>query len=101
MSYLVIWEFQVRAGAEAEFERIYGPRGDWAQLFAKGKGYHGTELLRDRENRGRYVVLDRWVSAEHYQGFRAAHEAEYKAIDQRCESLTVRESPLGTFSAVD
>jgi heme-degrading monooxygenase HmoA len=101
MSYLVIWEFQVRPGAEPDFERIYGPRGDWAQLFSKGEGYLRTDLLRDRERAGRYVVLDHWSSDEHYQRFRAAHQAEYKALDQRCESLTVRESPLGTFSILD
>lgn len=101
MSYIVIWEFFVRDGSEKEFERIYGPKGDWAQLFAKGDGYIRTDLVHDREQAGRYVVLDHWTSAEHYQRFRGSHESEYKTLDRKCESLTERETPLGTFSSVD
>jgi heme-degrading monooxygenase HmoA len=101
MSHVVIWEFLVRAGAESEFERVYGSQGDWAQLFSRSEGYRRTDLLRDREQSGRYVVLDHWHSAEHYQRFRTTHESDYRALDKRCESLTTRETPLGTFSSID
>lgn len=98
MSYVVIWEFQVRQGAEAEFERVYGPTGDWAQLFKRAEGYVRTGLLRDREVWGRYLVLDHWESAARYDAFRAAHAADYSALDQRCESLTLRETRIGNFT---
>ncbi len=100
MSYVVIWEFQVRPGAEEDFERVYGPDGDWAQLFRKAKGYIRSELLRDREVWGRYLVLDHWGSAAQYDAFHAAHTAEYAELDQRCEALTLREARLGSFSAL-
>ena len=32
-----------------QFERVYGPEGEWAQFFRTGRGYVGTELLRDVE----------------------------------------------------
>lgn len=98
MSYIVIWEFQVRPGKEAEFERVYGPAGAWAQLFRRGEGYLRTELLRDREVWGRYLVLDYWDSAAHYDAFRAAHAADYSELDQRCEALTLRETRIGNFT---
>jgi heme-degrading monooxygenase HmoA len=98
MSYIVIWEFQVRPGAEEDFERVYGPAGDWAQLFRKAEGYIRTDLVRDREVRGRYLVLDRWGSAAQYDAFRAAHAAPYGELDRRCEALTLRETRVGTFS---
>ena len=41
-----IWRFQVNHDAIATFERIYGPHGDWAQLFRRCNGYAGTELLK-------------------------------------------------------
>jgi len=100
MSYLIVWEFQARPEARQEFERVYGPDGDWARLFRRGDGYLGTELLRDREH-DRYLVLDRWSSLQHYESFRHAHAADYKRLDQRCEALTVREAPLGTFDTLD
>lgn len=101
MSHIVVWEFVIRSGSESDFERIYGPKGDWAQLFAQGEGYLGTELLRDAEKPGRYLVIDRWSSQEHYQRFCASHATEYKALDARCEALTVMECPHGWFSSLD
>ena len=100
MSYVVIWEFHVRPAKEEEFERVYGPEGDWAQLFRRAEGYIRSELLRDREVWGRYLVLDHWGSAAQYEAFHAAHAADYAALDQRCESLTLREVRVGAFSGL-
>jgi heme-degrading monooxygenase HmoA len=60
-----------------EFERIYGPDGEWAAFFAGGRGFVGTELLRDVEQPGRYLVVDRWETREAYQAFVEAHREEY------------------------
>jgi heme-degrading monooxygenase HmoA len=108
--YVTIWEFFVRPGSEGEFARIYGPEGDWARLFAGSAGYQATELLVDREQSGnerdasgyvpiRYVTIDRWSSAEAYADFRLKFDAQYAQIDARCESLTTRESYLGSFES--
>jgi heme-degrading monooxygenase HmoA len=61
----------------AEFERVYGTAGEWAGFFRDGRGYIGTELLRDIEAPNRYLVLDRWESAEAYNSFVAEHREEY------------------------
>ena len=60
----LVFSYEVR---EPEgFERAYGADGEWAQFFRQGPGYVGTELLRDVEIPGRYLVVDRWESAEAY-----------------------------------
>ena len=71
----LVFSYEVRAADE--FERVYGSDGDWAQFFKQGRGYIGTELLRDVENPGRYFVIDRWESADAYNAFAAAHRDEY------------------------
>jgi len=43
--YIIVWEYTVRDGHEAEFEKTYGPNGDWEQLFKQGEGYLGTDLV--------------------------------------------------------
>jgi hypothetical protein len=48
-SYVSLCEFRVNTGFVFEFEKAYGPDGDWARLFRRGDGYLGTELLRDRD----------------------------------------------------
>ena len=98
--YLIVWEFHVRPGAEERFENVYGPQGDWAQFFKRGEGYAGTELNRDLNIAGRYVTLDFWTSPHAYEHFREQHLAEYKAIDERCEALTERETEIGRFERV-
>jgi heme-degrading monooxygenase HmoA len=101
--YLTIWEFFVRPGSEGEFERIYGPKGDWARLFAGSAGYLGTELLLDNEQNGpgatRYVTIDRWSGARVFANFQAARGEKYKELDARCERLTARETRMGSFES--
>lgn len=93
--FLVIWEFVVRPGKEQLFEQIYGPDGDWAQLFKKSCGYCGTNLTRDCHEPRRYLTFDFWESQDSYKKFKSQHAEEYKAIDVKCEALTETERELG------
>ena len=98
--YLVIWEFHVRRGMEAAFERHYGPEGTWAQLFRKGEGFVATELSRDLKKPGRYLTLDFWSSEKAHEIFREQHAARYKEIDAECEEMTESEAEIGRFARV-
>jgi heme-degrading monooxygenase HmoA len=83
-----------------EFERVYGPEGEWSQFFRQGRGYIGTELLRDVEIPGRYLVVDRWDSREAYNDFVAANRDEYmRRVDETAFHHT-SELRLGTFESV-
>ena len=97
--YVILWEFRPRKGQETEFEKAYGPAGEWARLFHLGTGYLGTELLRDSD--GRYVTIDRWVSADAFKNFRKQHAAEYEAVDHQCELLTEVENLIGHFASIE
>ena len=82
------------------FERAYGPEGDWARFFRQGRGYIGTELLRDVEIRGRYLVVDRWESAEAYNEFAAANREEYVRRVDDTRFHYDQELRFGTFESV-
>lgn len=84
----------------AEFERVYGPDGEWSAFFRQGPGYVGTELLRDVENPGRYLVVDRWDSREAYNAFVDAHREEYmRRVDETAFHYD-SELHLGSFENV-
>ena len=100
-AYVCAWEFVVRSGRVPEFERIYGADGEWARFFRQASGYQRTELHRDRTQPKRFLTLDFWESREACERFRAAHAAEYEALDARCEALTEREREIGRFEPVD
>jgi len=92
--------FSYEASDTGEFERVYGPEGDWVKFFRRGRGYVGTELLRDLEAPGRYVVIDRWESAEAYDAFVGANREEYTRRVDETAYLHQQELRFGTFDGV-
>lgn len=98
--FLVVWQFRVRPGMEATFERAYGAEGDWAQFFRTDPAYFGTDLSRSQADTRVYITLDFWASEEAYDNFRAANSAGYHAIDARYEALTESEVEVGRFARI-
>lgn len=98
--FVVIWEFRVRSGKRRDFERIYGPDGDWVSLFRRGKGYIRTDLIRDLGTPRRYLTIDCWCSRAAYLRFKTQNRAEYQAMDEKCASLTHGEVKIGEFCGV-
>jgi heme-degrading monooxygenase HmoA len=83
----------------AAFENVYGPEGEWSRFFRAGRGYIGTELLRDVEIPGRYLVVDRWESTEAYNEFVAANREEYVRRVDETAFHHASELRLGTFES--
>ncbi len=99
-TFTTIWEFQVKPEARSQFESIYGPNGDWAQLFRRSPEYRETTLLQDPNRPGRYFTLDQWTSREALHQFKREHMADYAALDKKCEGLTDNELHVGDFEPV-
>jgi len=93
-----VWRYEVLAGREAEFERVYGSAGDWAKLFARSPGFRGTRFYRDVETPGAYLTVDRFDGPEAWTGFLEEHRAAYEDLDRRCSLLTASENEV---AAVD
>ena len=92
-----VWRFRVKADAVDPFERAYGPRGDWARLFAQTEGFIGTELLKQGAQADLYLTIDRWHSAEQFERAKARMAAEYAELDRRFGAYTLEESWLGLY----
>ena len=94
----LVFRYEVRD--PVEFARVYGPDGEWAQFFRRGHGYIGTELLHDVEEPERYLVIDRWESADAYNAFLAEHNDEYLRRSDETRFYYVQELRFGTFENV-
>jgi len=94
----LVFSYEVRD--PTEFERVYGPGGDWAEFFGGAPGYIGTELLRDVETPGRYLVVDRWESADAYNAFAAERRDEYMRRVDDSRFHYDQELRFGTFENV-
>lgn len=95
--FVILWTYDVRPGAEAAFEKAYGPSGEWVALFQRAEGYLGTELLGEADVSLRYLTIDRWESEAAYKRFRTMYAIEYEMVDRKSEGLTEAEKPLGEF----
>jgi heme-degrading monooxygenase HmoA len=94
----LVFSYEVRDAPA--FENAYGADGEWSQFFAQGSGYIGTELLRDVEHPTRYLVVDRWDSADAYNTFATENREEYIRRVDDTRFLYDQELRFGTFENV-
>ena len=97
--YVRIWEFTSKPETKAEFETLYGPNGEWVQLFRRSKGFLGTEFFRDFKIENRYLTIDYFVSEAAFGDFLREFSQEYQALDRRCDNLCQSEREIGAFTA--
>ncbi len=95
----IVWEFIVKAEATPQFQRTYGPDGDWARLFRQYPGYRGTSLLRDAANPRRFLTIDHWETQQHVFQMRDGSTSEYSRLAVLLADLTESERELGVFES--
>jgi quinol monooxygenase YgiN len=100
-AFVYIWEYRVHPDHLDAFLASYGRDGDWARFFARDPAWLRTELLRDDLDAARFITVDYWTSREARDAYRAAHDTEFQAIDERCGGLTEYEIFLGDFVVAD
>ena len=98
--FVVLWEYEVKPGYENRFEKVYGAKGEWADLFRGDAEYRETRLLREASRALTYVVMDCWTSREAYEEFLRVHSEEYKALDAACKGLRLGERRIGAYEEV-
>lgn len=96
-----VWRFRVKSDATEAFERAYGPRGEWARLFARADGYVETELLKLEGEPFHYLTLDRWCSLMQFERAKVDLAADYDVLDRRFEAYTLEETWLGLYSIIE
>jgi hypothetical protein len=96
-----MWQFDVKAGAEKEFEQLYGSEGDWTMLNRPTRSYLGTSFLRDQNLASRYILIEYWSEMIVYEQHRASRSAAIASIEAKRTALVERFEPLGIFTALD
>jgi len=95
--FVILWEFEVKPGFQECFEKAYGPKGAWAQLFQSDPHFRGTQLLRDPSRALCYFTLDFWDSETAFQSFLLEHRAPYDELERVTETFTCKERRIGSF----
>ena len=95
--FVILWHYEVKPGNLARFEKVYGPAGDWAQLFRRHPDFRGTRLLHDPSRDSCYFTLDFWASETAYRAFLNAHRREYDEMDTTLLNLTLNQRHVLSF----
>lgn len=97
----IVWQFDIKSGREAEFERFYGAGGEWTDWNRHSRSYLGSSFLRDQASPSRYVLIEYWSEMLVYEQHRLYRSDELDKIDSRRDELVARIEPLGVFTALD
>ena len=80
MTYVNITALTFPEGAEEEIERRFAAR---KRMVDAAEGFVEFELLRPVVGEGRYFVVTRWDTREHYEAWASARPAGSHADDER------------------
>lgn len=97
LEYVYKWEFKVHPGKQHEFEKLYGPEGDWEKLFKKHPGYISTQLLKSTEQENTFITIDYWKSKEDLDEFKSTFKNEFEILEKEGEKLTISEKQVGNY----
>jgi hypothetical protein len=97
----IVWQFDIRAGKETEFEKFYGADGDWTAVNRNSRSYLGTSFLRDQNRASRYLVIEYWSEMLVYEQHRAYKSDQVTKLNDRRSELVESLEPLGIFTALD
>jgi len=97
----IMWQFDVKAGRETEFEQLYGADGAWTAMNRHTRSYLGSSFLHDQNQASRYVVIEYWsemLVSEPARGVRSTAIATFEA---KRTALVESVEPMGVFTALD
>jgi quinol monooxygenase YgiN len=97
----VVWRFEVRPGASAEFERMYGSDGTWTNLSRRSRSFLGSSFLRDIGSEDRYLLVEYWSEMMVYEKHLASFKMQLDLLERERAKLVDRIETLGVFSALD
>jgi len=97
----IVWQFDIRPGREAEFERFYGADGEWTAVNRHSRSYLGSSFLRDQNHESRYLVIEYWSEMLVYEQHRAFQSEQIRSLAARRGELVAFAEPVGVFTALD
>lgn len=97
----VVWQFDVKAGSEKEFEEFFGADGEWTAVSRQARSYLGSSFLRDQNRPLRYLVIEYWSELVVSERHRAFESNALAALERRRDAMATAVEPLGVFTALD
>ena len=97
----IMWQFDVKAGREADFELLYGVDGEWTAINRKSRSYLGSSFLRNQNQPSRYIVIEYWSEMLVYEQHHKYRSSPAHAFEAQRSELVQAVEPMGVFTALD
>jgi hypothetical protein len=101
----IMWQFDIKAGSEAEFEQFCGAGGEWTAANRHSRSFLGSSFLRGAtspETRtSRYMVVEYWSEMVVTEQHKTFHGDEIARLGARRDELAASFEPVGVFTALD
>jgi len=97
----IVWQFDVRAGREADFERFYGADGDWTTVNRHSRSYLGSSFLRDQTLSSRYLLIEYWSEMLVYEEHKTYNRSRMEDLEVHRDEFVTSAVPVGVFSALN
>ena len=97
----IMWQFDVRAGREIEFEQLYGADGPWTAMNRHTRSYLGSSFLSDQNRASRYILIEYWSEMLVSEPARGVRSTAVAAFEAQRTSLIESVEPMGVFTALN
>ena len=97
----LVWQFDVKAGKQDEFEAFYGADGAWTALSRRSRSFLGASFLRDLAIGHRYLVIEYWSEMLVYEEHKTYQRDQFARLEARRHELVESTLPQGVFTALD
>ena len=97
----IIWQFDVKAGRETEFEHLYGADGAWTAMNRHTRSYLGSSFLHDQNRASRYIVIEYWSEMLLSEQAREVRSTAVAAFEAQRTAMIESVQPMGIFTALN
>jgi hypothetical protein len=97
----IMWQFDVKAGRETEFEQLYGADGAWTAMNRHTRSYLGSSFLNDQNRASRYILIEYWSEMLVSEPARGVRSAAVAAFEAKRTALIESVEPMGVFTALN
>ena len=97
----IVWQLEVRAGKESDFEQFIGVDGEWTAASRQSRSYLGSSFLRDQNESHRYLLVEYWSEMLVYEQHKNYRQDAMTSLESRRDELVASVEPMGVYTALD
>jgi hypothetical protein len=97
----VVFQFEVKPGHEADFERFHGADGEWTAVSRQSRSFVGSSFLKEIASPPRYLLVEYWSEMVVYERHLRDLAWDIESLERRRAAMVASTQSLGIYHALD